>query len=205
MCLKSFVFHCSFLVFLAVFQSADGDGCFTVRPEELALKAGEEQGVVVSFTAHDTQKHKERHVHSYRFSFCTLMRFVLIWAFYLFIYFHLILKKLVQIVKNIVWHLRENVVLKYICYFILLQFQVIFFVCFCFFSQHVVDYGSTQWTSVWGYVERRDGPGSFWESGIPTCCIITGWSPTHPLQQTVHGLGRGYAGQSSVSTHSLRK
>ncbi|XP_067257342.1 centrosomal protein of 192 kDa isoform X1 [Chanodichthys erythropterus] len=40
-------------------KSADGDSCFTVRPEELALKAGEEQGVVVSFTAQDTQKHKE--------------------------------------------------------------------------------------------------------------------------------------------------
>jgi len=55
---------------LAVFQSADGDRCFTVRPEELTLKAGEEQGVVVSFTAQDAQKHKERHVHSYRYSFC---------------------------------------------------------------------------------------------------------------------------------------
>ncbi|XP_056098756.1 centrosomal protein of 192 kDa [Rhinichthys klamathensis goyatoka] len=40
-------------------KSADGDRCFTVRPEELTLKAGEEQGVVVSFTAQDTQKHKE--------------------------------------------------------------------------------------------------------------------------------------------------
>ncbi|XP_016300149.1 centrosomal protein of 192 kDa isoform X2 [Sinocyclocheilus anshuiensis] len=32
-------------------KSTDGDSCFTVRPEELILKAGEEQGVVVSFTA----------------------------------------------------------------------------------------------------------------------------------------------------------
>ncbi|KAK7157334.1 hypothetical protein R3I93_008726 [Phoxinus phoxinus] len=40
-------------------KSTDGDFCFTVRPEELTLKAGEEQGVVVSFTAQDTQKHKE--------------------------------------------------------------------------------------------------------------------------------------------------
>ncbi|XP_067305284.1 centrosomal protein of 192 kDa isoform X2 [Pseudorasbora parva] len=40
-------------------KSSDGDRCFTVRPEELALKAGEEQGVVVSFTAQGTQKHKE--------------------------------------------------------------------------------------------------------------------------------------------------
>ncbi|XP_077063730.1 centrosomal protein of 192 kDa [Siphateles boraxobius] len=40
-------------------KSTDGDCCFTVRPEELTLKAGEEKGVVVSFTAQDTQKHKE--------------------------------------------------------------------------------------------------------------------------------------------------
>uniref|UniRef100_A0A672PJK6 Centrosomal protein 192 n=1 Tax=Sinocyclocheilus grahami TaxID=75366 RepID=A0A672PJK6_SINGR len=33
-----------------------GDSRFTVRPEELTLKAGEEQGVVVSFTAQDKQK-----------------------------------------------------------------------------------------------------------------------------------------------------
>uniref|UniRef100_A0A671SEN7 Centrosomal protein 192 n=1 Tax=Sinocyclocheilus anshuiensis TaxID=1608454 RepID=A0A671SEN7_9TELE len=33
--------------------------CFTVRPEELTLKAGEEQGVVVSFTAQDKQKLRE--------------------------------------------------------------------------------------------------------------------------------------------------
>uniref|UniRef100_A0A8C1PIS9 Centrosomal protein 192 n=1 Tax=Cyprinus carpio TaxID=7962 RepID=A0A8C1PIS9_CYPCA len=37
----------------------DGDSCFTVRPEELTLKAGEEQGVVVSFTAQDKQKLRE--------------------------------------------------------------------------------------------------------------------------------------------------
>uniref|UniRef100_A0A8C2J5V3 Centrosomal protein 192 n=1 Tax=Cyprinus carpio TaxID=7962 RepID=A0A8C2J5V3_CYPCA len=33
--------------------------CFTVKPEELILKAGEEKGVVVSFTAQDTQKFRE--------------------------------------------------------------------------------------------------------------------------------------------------
>lgn len=51
---------------LCVFQGTDGDSCFTVKPEELILKAGEEKGVVVSFTAQDTQKFRERHVHSYR-------------------------------------------------------------------------------------------------------------------------------------------
>ncbi|XP_059423364.1 centrosomal protein of 192 kDa isoform X2 [Carassius carassius] len=40
-------------------KSTDGDSCFTVRPEELTLKAGEEQGVVVSFTAQDKQKLRE--------------------------------------------------------------------------------------------------------------------------------------------------
>ncbi len=54
----------SLLVFLAIFQSSDEDSCLTVRPEELTLKAGEEQGVVVSFTAQDKQKPRERHVHS---------------------------------------------------------------------------------------------------------------------------------------------
>ncbi|XP_016143024.1 centrosomal protein of 192 kDa-like [Sinocyclocheilus grahami] len=37
-------------------KSTCGDSRFTVRPEELTLKAGEEQGVVVSFTAQDKQK-----------------------------------------------------------------------------------------------------------------------------------------------------
>ncbi|RXN05911.1 centrosomal protein of 192 kDa-like [Labeo rohita] len=45
-------------------KSTDGDSCFTVRPEELTLKAGEEQGVVVSFSAQDAQKFRERHVFS---------------------------------------------------------------------------------------------------------------------------------------------
>lgn len=40
-------------------KSADGVGCFTVRPEELTLRAGEEQSVVVSFTAQGTQKQRE--------------------------------------------------------------------------------------------------------------------------------------------------
>uniref|UniRef100_A0A9J8D3K7 Centrosomal protein 192 n=1 Tax=Cyprinus carpio carpio TaxID=630221 RepID=A0A9J8D3K7_CYPCA len=40
-------------------KGTDGDSCFTVKPEELILKAGEEKGVVVSFTAQDTQKFRE--------------------------------------------------------------------------------------------------------------------------------------------------
>ncbi|XP_073728008.1 centrosomal protein of 192 kDa isoform X2 [Misgurnus anguillicaudatus] len=40
-------------------KSNDGDGCFTVKPEELTLRAGDEQSVVVSFTAQGTQKHRE--------------------------------------------------------------------------------------------------------------------------------------------------
>ncbi|XP_057196525.1 centrosomal protein of 192 kDa isoform X2 [Triplophysa rosa] len=40
-------------------KSADGDGCFTVRPDELTLRAGEEQSVVVSFTAQGTQQPRE--------------------------------------------------------------------------------------------------------------------------------------------------
>ncbi|XP_043116240.1 centrosomal protein of 192 kDa isoform X2 [Puntigrus tetrazona] len=40
-------------------KSTDGDSSFTVRPEELTLKAGEEQGVVVSFTAQDKRKLRE--------------------------------------------------------------------------------------------------------------------------------------------------
>ncbi|XP_056332070.1 centrosomal protein of 192 kDa [Danio aesculapii] len=35
------------------------ENCFSVRPKELTLKAGEEQYVEVSFTAQDTQKHRE--------------------------------------------------------------------------------------------------------------------------------------------------
>lgn len=34
-----------------------------MRPEELTLRAGEEQSVVVSFTAQGTQKHREMYVH----------------------------------------------------------------------------------------------------------------------------------------------
>ncbi|XP_052474858.1 centrosomal protein of 192 kDa isoform X3 [Carassius gibelio] len=40
-------------------KCTDGERCFTVRPEELILKAGEEQGVEVSFTAQDTHKLRE--------------------------------------------------------------------------------------------------------------------------------------------------
>ncbi|XP_056618795.1 centrosomal protein of 192 kDa isoform X1 [Triplophysa dalaica] len=40
-------------------KNADGDGCFTVRPDELTLRAGEEQSVVVSFTAQGTQQPRE--------------------------------------------------------------------------------------------------------------------------------------------------
>ncbi|XP_052003508.1 centrosomal protein of 192 kDa-like isoform X2 [Xyrauchen texanus] len=40
-------------------KCTDGDSCFTVKPEEFTLRAGEEQGVVVSFIAQGTQKLKE--------------------------------------------------------------------------------------------------------------------------------------------------
>ncbi|XP_051577285.1 centrosomal protein of 192 kDa-like isoform X2 [Myxocyprinus asiaticus] len=40
-------------------KCTDGDSCFTVKPEELTLRTGEEQGVVVSFTAQGTQKLRE--------------------------------------------------------------------------------------------------------------------------------------------------
>ncbi|XP_009290389.2 centrosomal protein of 192 kDa isoform X3 [Danio rerio] len=40
-------------------KGTDDNCCFSVRPKELTLKAGEEQYVEVSFTAQDTQKHRE--------------------------------------------------------------------------------------------------------------------------------------------------
>ncbi|XP_046702949.1 centrosomal protein of 192 kDa isoform X2 [Silurus meridionalis] len=40
-------------------KSNDGDNCFTVKPEELFLQTGEEQGVTVSFTAQNNRKYKE--------------------------------------------------------------------------------------------------------------------------------------------------
>ncbi|XP_052000197.1 centrosomal protein of 192 kDa-like isoform X2 [Xyrauchen texanus] len=40
-------------------KCTDGDSDFSVKPEELTLRAGEEQGVVVSFTAQGTQKLRE--------------------------------------------------------------------------------------------------------------------------------------------------
>lgn len=40
-------------------QSNDGDSCFTVKPEELLLRTGEEQGVVVTFTPRSNKKFKE--------------------------------------------------------------------------------------------------------------------------------------------------
>ncbi|KAI5618124.1 centrosomal protein of 192 kDa isoform X2, partial [Silurus asotus] len=40
-------------------KSNDGDNCFTVKPEELFLRTGEEQGVTVSFTAQSNRKYKE--------------------------------------------------------------------------------------------------------------------------------------------------
>lgn len=43
-------------------QSNDGDGCFMVKPEELLLRTGEEQGVIVSFTAQSNRKYKEWYV-----------------------------------------------------------------------------------------------------------------------------------------------
>ncbi|KAK3551397.1 hypothetical protein QTP70_016635 [Hemibagrus guttatus] len=40
-------------------KSNDGDNCFTVKPEELLLRTGEEQEVVVTFTAQNNRKYKE--------------------------------------------------------------------------------------------------------------------------------------------------
>ncbi|XP_027005077.2 centrosomal protein of 192 kDa isoform X2 [Tachysurus fulvidraco] len=40
-------------------KSNDSDNCFTVKPEELLLRTGEEQEVVVTFTAQSNRKHKE--------------------------------------------------------------------------------------------------------------------------------------------------
>ncbi|XP_060778074.1 centrosomal protein of 192 kDa isoform X3 [Neoarius graeffei] len=40
-------------------KSNDGDNCFMVKPEELLLRTGEEQGVIVSFTAQSNRKYKE--------------------------------------------------------------------------------------------------------------------------------------------------
>ncbi|KAB5586795.1 hypothetical protein PHYPO_G00005640 [Pangasianodon hypophthalmus] len=40
-------------------KSNDGDSCFTVKPEELFLRTGEERGVVVTFTAQSNKKYKE--------------------------------------------------------------------------------------------------------------------------------------------------
>ncbi|XP_058246905.1 centrosomal protein of 192 kDa isoform X1 [Hemibagrus wyckioides] len=40
-------------------KSNDGDNCFTVKPEELFLRTGEEQEVVVTFTAQSNRKYKE--------------------------------------------------------------------------------------------------------------------------------------------------
>ncbi|MCJ8728567.1 hypothetical protein PDJAM_G00005970 [Pangasius djambal] len=40
-------------------KSNDGDSCFTVNPEELFLRTGEERGVVVTFTAQSNKKYKE--------------------------------------------------------------------------------------------------------------------------------------------------
>ncbi|XP_066539103.1 centrosomal protein of 192 kDa [Hoplias malabaricus] len=40
-------------------KSNDGDDCFTVKPEELFLRIGEEKSVTVSFTPQDIQKHRE--------------------------------------------------------------------------------------------------------------------------------------------------
>ncbi|MFT7816198.1 centrosomal protein of 192 kDa isoform X1 [Arapaima gigas] len=40
-------------------RSTDSDGCFTVKPEELVLCVGEEQGIDVSFHAQGTRKYRE--------------------------------------------------------------------------------------------------------------------------------------------------
>ncbi|MCI4374421.1 hypothetical protein PGIGA_G00006070 [Pangasianodon gigas] len=40
-------------------KSNDGDSCFTVKPEELFLRTGEERGVVVTFAAQSNKKYKE--------------------------------------------------------------------------------------------------------------------------------------------------
>ncbi|XP_030637553.1 centrosomal protein of 192 kDa [Chanos chanos] len=40
-------------------KSTDSNDCFSVKPDELSLRAGEEQGVVVSFTAQGSRKHRE--------------------------------------------------------------------------------------------------------------------------------------------------
>lgn len=40
-------------------QCNDGDDCFTVKPEELLLRTGEEQDVVVTFTTQSNRKYKE--------------------------------------------------------------------------------------------------------------------------------------------------
>ncbi|XP_017329785.2 centrosomal protein of 192 kDa isoform X1 [Ictalurus punctatus] len=37
----------------------EGDNCFMVKPEELLLRTGEEQGIVVTFTAQSNRKYKE--------------------------------------------------------------------------------------------------------------------------------------------------
>ncbi|XP_037393064.1 centrosomal protein of 192 kDa [Pygocentrus nattereri] len=40
-------------------KSNDGDDCFTVKPDELLLRTGEEKGIVVTFTAQGSQKYRE--------------------------------------------------------------------------------------------------------------------------------------------------
>lgn len=46
-------------------QCNDGDNCFMVKPEELLLRTGEEQGIVVTFTAQSNRKYKEWYVTFY--------------------------------------------------------------------------------------------------------------------------------------------
>lgn len=43
-------------------QSNDSDNCFMVKPEELLLRTGEEQEVIVTFTAQSIRKCKEWYV-----------------------------------------------------------------------------------------------------------------------------------------------
>lgn len=43
-------------------QSNDGDNCFMVKPEELLLRTGEEQDVVVTFSAQSNRKNNEWYV-----------------------------------------------------------------------------------------------------------------------------------------------
>lgn len=40
-------------------QSNDGENCFTVKPEELLLRTGEEREVVVGFASRSNRKYKE--------------------------------------------------------------------------------------------------------------------------------------------------